>query len=106
MLESAITTLLLVYRRANLSPEVQAWAQEVALDEQGHVRMVREVLGNRGVPCPTLDITNGFRKYFDKALKKTSNPPFDPYKNDANFLLATWSLEEIGATGDKVCNSQ
>lgn len=30
-------------RRAPLSPEVQSWAEEVALDEQGHVRMVREV---------------------------------------------------------------
>jgi rubrerythrin len=30
-------------RRAALSEEVQAWAEEVALDEQGHVRMVREV---------------------------------------------------------------
>lgn len=55
------------------------------------------------MPCPTLDITGGFQKYFDKAVGKTSNPPFDPYKNDVNFLLATFSLEEIGATGDKVC---
>jgi hypothetical protein len=30
-------------RRAELSPEVQSWAEEVALDEQGHVRMVRQV---------------------------------------------------------------
>lgn len=27
-------------RRANLSNEVQAWFEEVALDEQGHVRCV------------------------------------------------------------------
>eukprot|EP00878_Enallax_costatus_P000877 GHUV01001004.1.p1 GENE.GHUV01001004.1~~GHUV01001004.1.p1 ORF type:complete len:475 (+),score=107.17 GHUV01001004.1:451-1875(+) len=91
-------------RKANLSPDVQEWAEEVALDEQGHVRMVREVNGyDKSVPCPTLDITGGFQKYFDKALKKTSNPPFDPYRNDVNFLLATFSLEEIGSTGDKGC---
>eukprot|EP00879_Flechtneria_rotunda_P017454 GHRR01018292.1.p1 GENE.GHRR01018292.1~~GHRR01018292.1.p1 ORF type:complete len:412 (-),score=113.53 GHRR01018292.1:398-1633(-) len=87
----------------NLSPEVREWAQEVALDEQGHVRLIREVLGDRSVPCPDLDITGGFQKYFDNAVGKQSNPPFDPYKNDINFLLATWSLEEIGATGDKGC---
>lgn len=34
-------------RRASLSEEVQAWAEEVALDEQGHVRMVREVSDER-----------------------------------------------------------
>lgn len=90
-------------RKAPLSPDVQAWAEEVALDEQGHVRMVRQVNGPDSVPCPTMDITGGFQKYFDRATKKTSNPPFDPYKNDVNFLLATWSLEEIGATGDKGC---
>jgi hypothetical protein len=62
-----------------------------------------QVLGaDDSVPCPTLDLTGGFRAYFDKALKKTSEPAFDPYANDVNFLLATWSLEEIGATGDKV----
>jgi hypothetical protein len=37
--------LVSVCRRANLSTEVQAWAEEVALDEQGHVRMVRQVRG-------------------------------------------------------------
>lgn len=57
---------------------------------------------NNSVPCPLLNITGGFQQYFDRATNKTSNPPFDPYKNDINFLLATWSLEEIGATGDKV----
>lgn len=36
--------LYIVYcRKAKLSPDVQEWAEEVALDEQGHVRMIREV---------------------------------------------------------------
>lgn len=61
-----------------------------------------QVLGPSSAQCPDLDLHGGFRKYFDAALNKTSNPPFDPFKNDVNFLLATWSLEEIGATGDKV----
>lgn len=71
-----------------------------------NLRHLLQVNGyDNSVPCPTLDITGGFQKYFDRAIGKTSNPPFDPYKNDVNFLLATWSLEEIGATGDKVGNS-
>jgi hypothetical protein len=61
-----------------------------------------QVLGDRSVPCPTLNIAAGFQAYFDAAVKMVSNPPFDPFKKDVNFLLATWSLEEIGATGDKV----
>eukprot|EP00775_Hariotina_reticulata_P002749 gene2749-3044_t len=62
-----------------------------------------QVLGESSVQCPDLDIAGGFQKYFDKALGKSSSPAFDPFKNDINFLLATWSLEEIGATGDKGC---
>jgi hypothetical protein len=58
------------------------------------------------VPCPALNIAAGFQAYFDTAVRMVSNPPFDPFKNDINFLLSTWSLEEIGATGDKVRQMQ
>lgn len=62
-----------------------------------------QVLGpNNSVPCPKLDLIGGFRAFFDNAVNKSSEPSFDPYANDINFLLATWSLEEIGSTGDKV----
>jgi hypothetical protein len=65
--------------------------------------MVRQVLGDEvSVPCPTVDLSGGFAKWFDRALNKTGNPTFDPFKDDINFLLSTWSLEEIGSTGDKV----
>lgn len=41
-LSSSVCTTTTLYtrggRRANLSNEVQAWFEEVALDEQGHVR--------------------------------------------------------------------
>jgi hypothetical protein len=83
--------LLLLFLLLLLNPRKPFW------------RLATQVLGpDNRVPCPTLDITGGFQAFFDNALKKTSNPPFDPYKNDVNFLLATFSLEEIGATGDKV----
>jgi hypothetical protein len=32
-------------RKANLSPEIQAWVEEVARNEIGHVRILREALG-------------------------------------------------------------
>jgi hypothetical protein len=63
---------------------------------------VLQVLGSRSVPCPTLDLSGGFRAYIDTVTGIKSTPPFDPFKNDVNFLLATFSLEEISATGDKV----
>lgn len=39
------------HRKAPLTPEVQSWAEEVALDEQGHVRMVRQVRWPLGGLC-------------------------------------------------------
>jgi hypothetical protein len=66
------------------------------------VHSILQVLGNRSVPCPTLDVSGGFRAYFDAATGIKSTPYYDPFKNDVNFLLATFSLEEIGATGNQV----
>ncbi|KAK2080631.1 hypothetical protein QBZ16_000485 [Prototheca wickerhamii] len=66
-------------KKADLSWDIQLWAEEVARDEIGHVRILHEALGADGV-C---------------------NVEWDPYKNDINFILSTFALEEIGATGDK-----
>eukprot|EP00898_Chlorokybus_atmophyticus_P007080 jgi/Chlat1/7373/Chrsp6S07411 len=63
--------------------------------------MIREVLAERSVPCPVVDIDVGFTKFFNAAIGKPSNPRFDCYKDDIRFLLCTWAVEEIGATGDK-----
>ncbi|PSC73697.1 Desiccation-related PCC13-62 [Micractinium conductrix] len=63
-------------RKANLSPDIQMWAEEVARDEIGHVRILREALGADAVPCPLLDLDKSFEKFL---------------------------LEEIGATGDQGC---
>ncbi len=44
----------------------------------------------------------GFNAFFKKALNYTGTATFDPFANDVNFLVSMWTLEEIGATGDKV----
>eukprot|EP00898_Chlorokybus_atmophyticus_P005794 jgi/Chlat1/6215/Chrsp44S05750 len=87
-------------RKAKLSNEMQSWIEEVALDEEGHVRFIREVLGKRSNPCPEINIDTAFADFFDSALGMSPTPRFDPYANDVNFLLSMWTLEEIGATGD------
>ncbi|PRW58147.1 desiccation-related PCC13-62-like [Chlorella sorokiniana] len=98
-------------RKAGLSPEIQVWAEEVARDEIGHVRILREALGaGKGAPggraqqdapsCPLMDIDKSFEKFFKTAFNTTS-VVWDPYKNDVNFVLSTFALEEIGATGDQ-----
>ncbi|GAQ80483.1 hypothetical protein KFL_000550140 [Klebsormidium nitens] len=92
--------------RANISPELLPFAQETARDEAGHVRLIREAIADLASPCPLLNFT-AFADYFGNAVthkfgKKYAGPPFfDPYFDDVTIFLAIWSLEEIGATGDK-----
>jgi hypothetical protein len=88
-------------KKAALSNQLQPYIEEVALDEQGHVRLIREVLGDRSPPCPPVDVMGGFNAFFKKALNYTGTATFDPFANDVNFLVSMWTLEEIGATGDK-----
>eukprot|EP00898_Chlorokybus_atmophyticus_P007505 jgi/Chlat1/7756/Chrsp66S07223 len=66
-------------------------------------RMIREVLDGRLVPIPVTDNNFGFTKFFDAAVGKVSSPRFVCYKDDIRFLLCTWLIDEIGATGDKGC---
>jgi hypothetical protein len=61
-----------------------------------------QVLGNRSVPCPAVNLTGGFHEFFSAAVNQSGNATaatFDPFASDVNFLLSTWTLEEIGATG-------
>lgn len=74
-------------------------------------RLIREALGDLASPCPLINIT-AFADFFGNAValkygeKKAARPHyFDPYVNDVTAFLAIWSLEEIGATGDKVRGS-
>ncbi|BDA43081.1 Desiccation-related protein PCC13-62 [Coccomyxa sp. Obi] len=94
-------------RKASLSDAVQPFMEEVALNEQGHALFTRQAGGD--LPCPPIDFTGGFNKYFGAAYNLTGNDtieskfgaPFDPFLNDECFLLSVLSLEELGATGNK-----
>ncbi|EIE26937.1 hypothetical protein COCSUDRAFT_59435 [Coccomyxa subellipsoidea C-169] len=94
-------------RKANLSDAVLLYMQEVALNEQGHALFTRQA--GSDLPCPPIDFTGGFNKYFGAAYNLTGGrtiesefgTPFDPFANDENFLLSVLSLEELGATGNK-----
>ncbi|GAQ87523.1 hypothetical protein KFL_003580160 [Klebsormidium nitens] len=87
-------------RRANISADILPFLQETARDEAGHVRLIREALGPLASPCPLVNIS-AFGTFFANAFNTTYPTAFDPFANSVNLVLAIWSLEEIGATGDK-----
>lgn len=89
-------------RRAQLSNQVQPWAEELALVELGHVKVAHQMLSNASVSCPSLDVEGGFAAFMDAAANQTSSPPFDPFANDVNFLLSVLVLEDVGSQGEKV----
>ncbi|MCI07153.1 desiccation-related protein PCC13-62-like, partial [Trifolium medium] len=54
----------------------------------------------KGFPRPLLDLSkSSFAKLMDKAFGRPLHPPFDPYANDINFLLASYLIPYVGLTG-------
>lgn len=57
-------------------------------------------LNVKGFPRPQLDISAAnFGKIVEQALNKTLDPPFNPYKNSLNFLIASYIIPYVGLTG-------
>jgi len=54
----------------------------------------------KGFPRPLLDLSSSsFAKVMDKAIGRTLRPPFDPYANSINYLLASYLIPYVGLTG-------
>lgn len=53
-----------------------------------------------GFPRPLLDLSHqNFAKLIDRAVGFTLIPPFDPYANSLNYLLATYTIPYVGLVG-------
>ncbi|KAK8959209.1 hypothetical protein KSP40_PGU013960 [Platanthera guangdongensis] len=54
----------------------------------------------KGFPRPLLDLSpNNFAKIIDNAVGRKLQPPFDPYANDINYLIASYVIPYVGLTG-------
>uniref|UniRef100_A0A6N2LGH3 Desiccation-related protein PCC13-62 n=1 Tax=Salix viminalis TaxID=40686 RepID=A0A6N2LGH3_SALVM len=53
-----------------------------------------------GIPRPLYDLSpKAFAQLFDKAVGYKLNPPFNPYSNTVNYLLASYAIPYVGLVG-------
>ncbi|XP_078434578.1 ferritin-like catalase Nec2 [Wolffia australiana] len=85
-------------RKANLDRQTRAVITEFGFEEVGHLRAIKTTVG--GFPRPLLDLSaKNFARIFDQALGYPLNPPFDPYANSINYLLASYVIPYMGLVG-------
>ncbi len=83
-------------RRVNFASRIiRQYAEEIAIDEEAHVRLLRRALGESRIPRPTLDIGGAFNTL---ARAAGLGNDFDAYANEDNFLLAAFIFEDVGVT--------
>ncbi|KAK8684498.1 hypothetical protein V6N13_040522 [Hibiscus sabdariffa] len=85
-------------KKANLDTLTNDIIEQFAYQEVGHLKAIKKTV--KGFPRPQLDLSASmFAKVIDKAFGKPLNPPFDPYANSINFLIASYLIPYVGLTG-------
>lgn len=93
----------LTYTGQPTDDAVKAYIEEIAIDEENHVKFLRQALGAFAVARPKIDI-GGVGGAFEAAAKAASNNAlagFDPYANSLFFLHGAFIFEDVGVTAYK-----
>ncbi|XVF66069.1 hypothetical protein PTKIN_Ptkin10aG0004600 [Pterospermum kingtungense] len=85
-------------KKANLDPLTNDVILQFAYQEVGHLKAIKKTV--KGFPRPQLDLSaSSFAKVIDVAFGKPLKPPFDPYANSINYLIASYMIPYVGLTG-------
>ncbi|EFJ26947.1 hypothetical protein SELMODRAFT_412488 [Selaginella moellendorffii] len=90
-------------RKAQLSTQMEHVAKELRLQSTGHIRAIQDKLDKQSICRPLLNIDAGvWNSLISKALVHNHTEvdggslQFDPYENDANFLIAAYVIPYVG----------
>ena len=81
------------------NPLIQQIANELAVDELGHVNFLRAGLASAGFSVsalPQIDLMNSFNKIATAA--NVLGGTFDPFVSDANFLIGAYLFDDTDVT--------
>ncbi|KAJ3683717.1 hypothetical protein LUZ60_013944 [Juncus effusus] len=84
--------------KANLDDVTRQIVEEFGYEEVGHLRAIISTVG--GFTRPLIDLSaKNFANLMDIAFGYPLNPPFNPYLNTVNYLLASYVIPYLGING-------